>query len=138
MPKAQGQDDKGTKTPGIKKDATSKVPATKKKAAAKGTGDKSFDVNLPTAAEFLKSAKPLKITVNSEEFTAQPKEFSSGSYGWTLTGKVLKTTVGGKAVQAQIGLNMPVRGSKAQAEDDDGEDDQNPASSSDDDDEDYK
>eukprot|EP01115_Flamella_aegyptia_P002024 TRINITY_DN133408_c0_g1_i1.p1 TRINITY_DN133408_c0_g1~~TRINITY_DN133408_c0_g1_i1.p1 ORF type:complete len:129 (+),score=60.36 TRINITY_DN133408_c0_g1_i1:2-388(+) len=62
--------------------------------------------------DFLKQAKPIKVTINGTEFTADPKTFTTGSYGWGLAGKVLKVKVGSEEVACQISLNLPVRGSK--------------------------
>jgi len=65
-----------------------------------------------STADFLKHAKPIAITMNGNKFEAEPKEFSSGSYGWGIAGKVLKVTVNGQEVSAQVSINLPVRGSK--------------------------
>jgi hypothetical protein len=45
---------------------------------------KALPVSKP---DFLKQAKPIKISIDGNEFTADPKEFSSGSFGWSLAGK---------------------------------------------------
>jgi len=73
--------------------------------------------------EFLKKAKPFSVKINTGsgrnadvlELEATPKQFARGSYGWICAGKVFKTTVAKHDVNAQITLNMLVRGSnKAQ------------------------
>ena len=43
--------------------------------------------------------------------TAEVKEFSTGSLGWYLNGK-MSIKVGDAAVTVQIGMNMTVLGSK--------------------------
>jgi hypothetical protein len=64
--------------------------------------------------EFRNNAKAIKIMVNDVEMEAQPKEFSTGSFGWYLTGKIM-LPVGEKKVNVQIGLNLTIIGSKEQA-----------------------
>jgi len=118
MPKKGEAAAKADKTAGIQHDADAKSPA-KKKAAKKGQEKVAQDVL--TGAEFMKDAKPIKVTINGNEFSAAPKEFASKSYGWGLAGKVLKVDVGGKELAVQVTLNMPVRGSKPGKADDDDE-----------------
>jgi hypothetical protein len=60
---------------------------------------------------FLEKAEPVKVTINGQEMTADKREFSTGSFGWYINGKV-NITVDGKAVPVQIGLNLTVVGSK--------------------------
>mmetsp|Transcript_22678 Transcript_22678/g.31580 ORF Transcript_22678/g.31580 Transcript_22678/m.31580 type:complete len:120 (-) Transcript_22678:74-433(-) len=87
-----------------------------KKGAAKGKKRKAEDEPSKDAIisldKFKKEAKDLKIVINGTEFTAEPKEFSSGSYGWGLAGKVLKVKVGDQDVHVQLSINLPIRGSK--------------------------
>lgn len=64
-----------------------------------------------TRAEFLSDAKPVEITINGIPMTAEVKEFSTGSLGWYLNGKV-NIKVGEKTVTGQIGMNLTVVGSK--------------------------
>lgn len=64
-----------------------------------------------TRAEFLTEAKPVEITINGIPMTAEVKEFSTGSLGWYLNGKV-NIKVGEKTVTGQIGMNLTVVGSK--------------------------
>lgn len=64
-----------------------------------------------TRAQFKETAEPLKITIAGQELIAEPKEFSTGSFGWFINGKVL-VPVGGKNVSVQVGLNLTVVGSK--------------------------
>jgi hypothetical protein len=60
-----------------------------------------------TRERFLAEAEPIEVTINGVPFVATVKEFSSGSLGWYLTGKM---AIGGQSVQ--IGLNLTVIGSK--------------------------
>lgn len=64
-----------------------------------------------TRDEFVSDAKPVEITINGIPMTAEVKEFSTGSLGWYLNGKV-NIKVGEKTVTGQIGMNLTVVGSK--------------------------
>ncbi len=61
--------------------------------------------------EFREKAKPVPVVINGVNLMAEVKEFSTGSFGWYLSGKV-SVEVGGKPCMAQIGLNLTVVGSK--------------------------
>ena len=67
-----------------------------------------------TREEFRAGAKPVQVTVNGVPLMAEVKEFSTGSFGWYLTGKVT-VNVGEKPVSVQIGMNLTVVGSKESA-----------------------
>lgn len=67
-----------------------------------------------TREEFRSKAKPVQVTVNGVPLTAEVKEFSTGSFGWYLTGKV-SINVGETPVSVQIGMNLAVVGSKEAA-----------------------
>jgi hypothetical protein len=64
-----------------------------------------------TRTQFTEKAEPLKIVINGTELIAEVKEFSTGSFGWYLNGKVL-VPIDGKNVSVQVGMNMTVVGSK--------------------------
>jgi len=64
-----------------------------------------------TRPQFLEKAEAVKVTINGQEMTADKREFSTGSFGWYINGKV-NITVDGKSVPVQIGLNLTVVGSK--------------------------
>jgi hypothetical protein len=64
-----------------------------------------------TRAEFREQAKPVEVTINGVPLQAEVKEFSTGSFGWYLNGKV-PVKVGDKTVHVQVGLNLTVIGSK--------------------------
>ncbi len=62
-------------------------------------------------ADFLAKAEPVKIDLGGFPITADPREFSTGSFGWYYNGKA-PITVDGKTLQVQVGLNLIVVGSK--------------------------
>jgi hypothetical protein len=64
-----------------------------------------------TRAEFAASAQAVTVKIGDREYTAQPKEFSTGSLGWNINDKVT-IDIGGKPVTVQIGLNLTIVGSK--------------------------
>ena len=64
-----------------------------------------------TRADFRAKAKPVTVTVNGVPLQAEVKEFSTGSLGWYLNGK-MTVDVGGTPVSVQIGMNLTVVGSK--------------------------
>jgi hypothetical protein len=64
-----------------------------------------------TRAEFRDSAREVKVVIGDREYTAKPKEFSTGSLGWNINDKVT-IDIGGKPVTVQIGLNLTIVGSK--------------------------
>ena len=61
--------------------------------------------------DFTAKAQPLKVEVNGVALAAEPKEFSTGSFGWYLNAKTT-ITVDGKLLTVQIGANLTVAGSK--------------------------
>jgi len=64
-----------------------------------------------TRAQFTEKAEPLKVTINGQDLVAEVKEFSTGSFGWYLNGKII-VPIDGKNVSVQIGMNLAVVGSK--------------------------
>lgn len=64
-----------------------------------------------TREQFRAAAKGIPIQINGVPLLAEAKEFSTGSFGWYLNGK-LALDVGGTPVQVQIGLNLTIVGSK--------------------------
>ena len=64
-----------------------------------------------TRAEFQQEAEPMTVVINGQELLAEVKEFSTGSFGWYLNGKIT-VKMAGKAVPIQIGMNLTVVGSK--------------------------
>jgi hypothetical protein len=61
--------------------------------------------------QFRENAKPVEVTINGIPMTAEVKEFSTGSLGWYLNGKV-SIKVGETPVSVQIGMNLTIVGSK--------------------------
>ena len=64
-----------------------------------------------TRADFLAKAQPLKIDINGSQMIAEPREFSTGSFGWYVNSKAT-LTVDGKSLSVQVGMNLIVVGSK--------------------------
>jgi hypothetical protein len=64
-----------------------------------------------TRDEFRASAQPVEVVINGVPLIADVKEFSTGSLGWYLNGKV-NLKVGDKVVSVQCGLNLTIVGSK--------------------------
>ncbi len=62
-------------------------------------------------AEFRTRAKPVRVEINGVPLMAEVKEFSTGSFGWYLGGKVT-VDIEGTPVSVQIGLNLTIVGSK--------------------------
>jgi hypothetical protein len=66
--------------------------------------------------QFKEHAKPVEVVINGTTLIAPVKEFSTGSLGWYLNGK-MNITIDGKVVSVQIGLNLTIVGSKDVAKD---------------------
>ena len=64
-----------------------------------------------TRADFRDKAKPITVVINNVPLQAEVKEFSTGSLGWYLNGK-MSIDVDGKLVSVQIGMNLTIIGSK--------------------------
>jgi hypothetical protein len=64
-----------------------------------------------TREEFREKAQPLSITIDGQQMTAPPREFSTGSLGWNLNSKQ-QMMIGGVSVTVQIGMNVTLVGSK--------------------------
>jgi hypothetical protein len=64
-----------------------------------------------TRADFREKAKPVTVVINNVPLQAEVKEFSTGSLGWYLNGK-MNIDVDGKLVSVQIGMNLTIIGSK--------------------------
>jgi hypothetical protein len=62
-------------------------------------------------ADFRSKAKPISVTIGGQSLLAEVKEFSTGSLGWYLNGK-MNIDVNGTLVAVQIGMNMTIVGSK--------------------------
>jgi hypothetical protein len=61
--------------------------------------------------QFLEKAEAVRVSIGGQELVAERKEFSTGSFGWYLNGKVV-LTVDGKPLSVQVGMNLTVVGSK--------------------------
>jgi hypothetical protein len=62
-------------------------------------------------SEFLQNASPISFEISGAPVTAEPREFSTGSFGWYFTGKV-NIVVNNKKLPVQVGCNLTVVGSK--------------------------
>jgi hypothetical protein len=61
--------------------------------------------------QFTEGAKPVEVVINGIPLMAEVKEFSTGSLGWYLNGK-MSIKIGDTPVTVQIGMNMTIVGSK--------------------------
>lgn len=61
--------------------------------------------------EFASAAKAVDVSIAGVPMIADVKEFSTGSLGWNLNGK-MNLKIGDKVVSVQIGLNLTIVGSK--------------------------
>ncbi len=61
--------------------------------------------------DFLAQAETIKIDLNGFPLSAEPREFSTGSFGWYVNAKA-PVVINGKTVQVQVGMNLTVVGSK--------------------------
>jgi hypothetical protein len=66
--------------------------------------------------QFKEKAKSLPIPLGNATLSAEPREFSTGSFGWYVNGKTV-IEIDGKQVPVQVGMNLIVVGSK-EAKDD--------------------
>ena len=64
-----------------------------------------------TRKHFKEHAKALEVKIGDNSFLGEVKEFSTGSLGWHLNGKMV-VNVGGTPVSVQIGMNLTIVGSK--------------------------
>lgn len=64
-----------------------------------------------TRVRFRAQAKPIHVKIGSLEVDVDPKEFSTGSLGWSLNARTT-LEVDGLRLPVQIGLNLTVVGSK--------------------------
>jgi hypothetical protein len=64
-----------------------------------------------TREQFRQKAKPVAVTIAAATHDAEVKEFSTGSLGWYVNGKMM-VEIDGVRVPVQIGLNLTIVGSK--------------------------
>lgn len=62
-------------------------------------------------SEFKSHAQAVTFEIVGNQVKAEPREFSTGSFGWYYTGKI-NVVVNGKSVPVQVGCNFTVVGSK--------------------------
>ncbi len=63
-------------------------------------------------SDFVKTAKPLVVTVNGVPIEAKPRKNSTGSVGYNINGKVPITLPDGTVGKLQVSGNLTVVGSK--------------------------
>ena len=61
--------------------------------------------------DFNEKAEALTIEIGGSTVRAEPREFSTGSYGWYVNDKAI-IDVDGKRVTVQVGMNLIAVGSK--------------------------
>jgi len=71
-------------------------------------GDKQPDIS---KADFLAHAKSITLTIDGVEYSVDPRQFSTGSYGYFHTGKA-HVKVNGVSVKCQLQVNCTVVNSK--------------------------
>jgi hypothetical protein len=64
-----------------------------------------------TRQQFKKDAKQIEVVIDGQKLIADPREFSTGSLGWNINGKIT-LQVGEARVSVQVGLNLTLVGSK--------------------------
>eukprot|EP00041_Stephanoeca_diplocostata_P019469 m.420196 g.420196 ORF g.420196 m.420196 type:complete len:197 (+) comp21314_c0_seq2:217-807(+) len=75
------------------------------KNAAKDQGDAM------TGADFLANANDLEVKLFGNTVKGEPREFTSGKYGWYAGGKI-EVEVNGKTIWGQLGINLVMIGSQ--------------------------
>lgn len=63
--------------------------------------------------DFRSHAKPLAVNIAGQAMAAGVKEFSTGSFGWHVNGKMV-VTINGVPVTAQVNVLLTVVDSKGQ------------------------
>ena len=61
--------------------------------------------------DFKEKAKAVEVVIDGTKFIAEPREFSTGSLGWNINGK-MTIKIGDTPVTVQVGLNLTLVGSK--------------------------
>ncbi len=80
-------------------------------ASAKSAGSKKTECPLTHAEFHAKAPASIVVTINGQNYVATRKAFSTGSYGYYLSDKIVMD-IGGTPLKIQIGLNMAAVGSK--------------------------
>jgi len=63
-----------------------------------------------TRQQFKDNAKAIEVVINGQKMIAEPREFSTGSLGWNINGKLV-VQIGETPVTVQVGLNLTLLGS---------------------------
>lgn len=64
-----------------------------------------------TLKQFVDKAEPIVLKIGDQTIHLDPREFSSGSFGWGFSGKVVLDTCG-KPCKVQCSMNLVLVGSK--------------------------
>ena len=64
-----------------------------------------------TRQQFKQTAKAIEVVIDGQKMIAEPREFSTGSLGWNINGKIT-LQVGETRVTVQVGMNLTLVGSK--------------------------
>jgi hypothetical protein len=62
--------------------------------------------------QFREEAKSIVITIDGKSYTAEPREFATGSLGWNLNDK-MTVEIDGVPCKVQVGMNITLVGSKS-------------------------
>ena len=65
-----------------------------------------------TKRDFTTTARPVHVTIAGQTLQAMPKEFSTGSVGFHLNGKVTVQLPNGEIAKLQVNGNLVIVGSK--------------------------
>lgn len=65
-----------------------------------------------TKSKFITTAQPLAVAIGGQSLTASPKEFSTGSVGFFLNGKIDVKLPDGSTVKLQVSASLTAIGSK--------------------------
>lgn len=66
---------------------------------------------VPSKQTFREHSEPVKVTIADNVFRALPKQFSTGSFGWYHSGKML-VDFSGELLTCQVSMSVVVVGSK--------------------------
>lgn len=103
---------KGTVGLSAEKKAANAKGKTKGEVAAKpAAGERAKTECAVSKATFLSKAGSLSIKIGESIIDGDSREFSTGSFGWFVSGKAT-VMIDGKPVKCQVGCNVIVIGSK--------------------------
>jgi hypothetical protein len=74
-------------------------------------GVKAAQLKAIKGSKFMSVASNLSLNVFGNELEGEPREFSSGKFGWYVGGKI-EVEVNGKMLWGQVGCNLVMIGSE--------------------------